>query len=337
MKLFQAYHLLLFLSIIATSIAIPKYAKPGCIDTCGKVRIPYPFGIGTKCSVNKWYVIDCNYSTPYLSAVNNLQVLGVNLDDQTVTVNGPMVSNCQNTVQNTSQTMSIDLGSSLFLFSKLHKKLVVEGCGNGVILEHGSALTGCSTACINDTVSDKNNCLGFSCCQTTIPHYLKSYSVNLRGLERHGGDGGCGSAFLVDQGNFQNERLHIIATRGYYLIIIVQLLGCIWKVCVSLRALECQLDLYLERSIGKDKVLESDIRKVCLKLADSIKETKAFAKECDVIKGRVEAVESAKFLRDRVHKDSHRLMALMISMKETELSQREKDLFGEKLKGWLPF
>ncbi|GJV47026.1 wall-associated kinase family protein [Tanacetum coccineum] len=160
MKLFQAYSLLLFLSIIATSIAIPNYAKPGCIDTCGKVRIPYPFGIGEKCSVNKWYVIDCNYSTPYLSAVNNLQVLGVNLDDQTITVN--------NTPQNSSQT-------------------------------RGSALTGCSTACINDTVSDKNNSLGFSCCQTAIPRYLKSYSVNLRGLERHGRDGSCGSAFLVDQ------------------------------------------------------------------------------------------------------------------------------------------
>ncbi|GJS59469.1 wall-associated receptor kinase-like protein 6 [Tanacetum coccineum] len=185
--------------MLSTSIAIPNYARPGCIDTCGKVRIPYPFGIGAKCSVNKWYVIDCNYSTPYLSAVNNLQVVGVNLDDQTVTVNGPVVSNCQNTPQNSSQTVSIDLGSSLFLFSKSHNKLVVEGCGNGVILERGSALTGCSTACINDTVSDKNNCLGFSCCQTEIPHYLKSYSVNLRGLERHGRDGSCGSAFLVDQ------------------------------------------------------------------------------------------------------------------------------------------
>ncbi|PWA75523.1 uvrD-like Helicase, ATP-binding domain, P-loop containing nucleoside triphosphate hydrolase [Artemisia annua] len=37
--------------------------------------------------------------------------------------------------------------------------------------------------------------------------------------------------------------------------------------------------------------------------------------------GMVEVVEIAKFLRDRVHKDSLRLMALMISMKETELSQ----------------
>ncbi|PWA40879.1 hypothetical protein CTI12_AA556820 [Artemisia annua] len=105
------------------------------------------------------------------------------------------------------------------------------------------------------------------------------------------------------------------------------------KACGS-TALERQLDLYLERSIGKDKVLESDIRKVCLQLADSIKETEAFAKECDVMKGRIEAVETAKFLRDPVRL---RLMALMIFMKETELSQHEKDLFGEKLKGWLPF
>ncbi|PWA39759.1 hypothetical protein CTI12_AA567950 [Artemisia annua] len=116
----------------------------------------------------------------------------------------------------------------------------------------------------------------------------------------------------------------------------LELFNKLAKACGSL-ALERQLDLYLERSIGKDKVLESDIRKVCLKLADSIKETEAFAKECDVIKGRVEAVETAKFLRDRVHKESLRLMALMISIKETKLSQREKDLFGEKLKGWLPF
>ncbi|PWA39192.1 hypothetical protein CTI12_AA574300 [Artemisia annua] len=55
------------------------------------------------------------------------------------------------------------------------------------------------------------------------------------------------------------------------------------KACGS-TTLERQLDLYLERSIGKEKALESDIRKVCLNLADSIKETEAFAKECDVMK-----------------------------------------------------
>lgn len=101
--------------------------------------------------------------------------------------------------------------------------------------------------------------------------------------------------------------------------------------------LERQLDLYLERSSAKDKDLERDITKVCMKLSESIKEAQAFLNEVDVLKGRVEAVETAKFLRQRQHKDLLRLMALMISMKETELSMREKDIFAEKLKGWLPF
>ena len=51
---------------------------------------------------------------------------------------------------------------------------------------------------------------------------------------------------------------------------------------------------------------------------------------------RVEAVETANFLRNRLYKDTHRMTALMISMREAELSRREKDAFANKLKGLLP-
>ncbi|PWA59187.1 wall-associated kinase family protein [Artemisia annua] len=149
MKLLQAYHILLvtFLSLTATSIAALNFAKPGCNDTCGKVRIPYPFGIGANCSVNKWYTIDCNSSTPYLSALN-LEVVGVDLENQTISVNMQKLSACSQT------TKSMDLASSPFLYSKSHNKFVVEGCDNGVILgDHGSVLTGCSTACSNHTTT----------------------------------------------------------------------------------------------------------------------------------------------------------------------------------------
>ncbi|KAL8193893.1 hypothetical protein R6Q57_026135 [Mikania cordata] len=198
MKLLQAYHLLMiiFLSLATTSLAVPKYSKPGCNDTCGNIRIPYPFGIGEDCSVNPWYNVDCISSKPYLSAaLKHLEVLSVNLEDQTVAVNMPKISDCQNS----SQVMSIDLGRSPFLYSKFHNNFVLEGCGNAVMMGHGSLLTGCSTSCANGTDSDKNNCLGITCCQTAIPYYLKSYTMNLTLLERHGGDGGCGSAFLVDK------------------------------------------------------------------------------------------------------------------------------------------
>ncbi|KAK9062328.1 hypothetical protein SSX86_019514 [Deinandra increscens subsp. villosa] len=197
MKLF---HLLILLSLAATSVAVPKYALTGCNDTCGNVRVPYPFGIGANCSVNKWYVVDCNSSTPYLPALNHLELLKVDLENQTVTVNIPKIFNCQNS----SWTNNINLGNSPFLFSRSHNKFVFEGCGNAAMMYKGRVLTGCSTSCGNNTVTDIANCFGIGCCQTTIPHYLNSYNVN---FQRSGDnpDGPCGSAFLVDDNSYTNR------------------------------------------------------------------------------------------------------------------------------------
>nr|GEU73138.1 wall-associated receptor kinase-like 8 [Tanacetum cinerariifolium] len=185
----------------------PKYAKPGCKDTCGNVMIPYPFGIGAKCSVNEWYTVECNSAKPYLSALNHLEVLRVDLEIQIVTVNMQKFSDCSQVINS-----SVDLGRSLFLYSKTHNKFVYEGyCGNAVMMDDdGSALTGCSTTCNNDTTTtviiDTNKCFGINCCQKTIPRYLKSYRMNLTGLESQlGGDRGCGSAFLVEQ-DLDDER-----------------------------------------------------------------------------------------------------------------------------------
>ncbi|KAM0005076.1 putative wall-associated receptor kinase, galacturonan-binding domain-containing protein [Helianthus debilis subsp. tardiflorus] len=252
MILSQAYHLLIFLSLTATSIATPIYSRRGCNDRCGDVRIPYPFGIGPKCSINQWYTVDCNYSTPYLSALNHLEVLGVNLEDQTVTVNTPTVSYCQNQVRNSSQTMSIDLGRSPFLFSKSHNKFVFEGCGNAVVMmDNGSLLTGCSTSCLYETFSERNDhCFGFSCCQATIPHHLKSYSTNVTGL---GGDGVCGSAFLVDQDSYVKRNFSVAANNGYVPV------SLMWTLTYS-DTLQCcrrERPLNLELKMGNGTSIES--------------------------------------------------------------------------------
>ncbi|KAK9062313.1 hypothetical protein SSX86_019499 [Deinandra increscens subsp. villosa] len=221
MKLFQSYHLLILLSLTPTSIALQNYAKTGCNDTCGNVTIPYPFGIGEKCSINQWYVVDCNSSTPYLTALNHMEVLGVNLENQTVTVNTPTVSYCPNAVGNgnSSQSSSVDLGNSPFLFSKSHNKFVYEGCGSAVMMmaDSGSrVVTGCSTTCRNGTLSDRNrnDCFGNGCCQTTIPYYLKSYGMNVTaGL---GGDGGaCGYAMLVDGDSYVKESFNVSRNNAF--------------------------------------------------------------------------------------------------------------------------
>ncbi|CAH1436755.1 unnamed protein product [Lactuca virosa] len=200
MKQFQAFHLLILISLTEAL----DYAKPGCKDTCGNVRIPYPFGIGRNCSLNEWYTLDCNFSTPYLSALNNMEVLNINLEQQTITVNVSKISNCQNPVWNSSHILRANPGSggNPFLFAKLHNIFVVEGCGNAfMIRDHGSAVvTGCSATCHNNTVSDVNNCFGIGCCQTIIPYDLKSFSLDLTDMETQ--KGVCGFAYLVDKNSY---------------------------------------------------------------------------------------------------------------------------------------
>ncbi|KAJ0464557.1 putative wall-associated receptor kinase, galacturonan-binding domain-containing protein [Helianthus annuus] len=116
MKQFQVLYVLILISIAKSSAEYPNYAKKGCNDTCGGVMIPYPFGIGANCSVNKWYAIDCNSSTPYLSAFNHMEVVNVRLEEQTITVNVSVISRCRNSVGNSNHIPSIDLGESPFLF-----------------------------------------------------------------------------------------------------------------------------------------------------------------------------------------------------------------------------
>ncbi|KAJ0798892.1 putative wall-associated receptor kinase, galacturonan-binding domain-containing protein [Helianthus annuus] len=119
----------------------------GCNDTCGDVRIPYPFGIGASCSINEWYRVDCNSSTPYLPALKNPEVLKVYTENQTVIVRTQRISSCQKPVRNSSQTMSIDLGRSPFYFSNKNNKFVFEGCGTASLMENGSVLAVCAAAC----------------------------------------------------------------------------------------------------------------------------------------------------------------------------------------------
>ncbi|PWA72121.1 wall-associated kinase family protein [Artemisia annua] len=217
MKLFQAYifFLLVILRSSTTLGSVPKYSKTGCEDTCGNVRIPFPFGIGANCSVSKWYNVDCNSSTPYLSSLNQLEVLRVDLQDRTVTVKMQKFSNCSQT------TKSVDLGSSPFLYSKSHNTFIYEGyCGNAVMMDnHGSVLTGCSTTCSNDTtktaagIIGTSTCFGINCCQSKIPQYLESYSMNLTGMEKQmGGDGVCGSAYLLNTNSYAEGSISYVPT-----------------------------------------------------------------------------------------------------------------------------
>ncbi|KAL4560079.1 hypothetical protein LXL04_032227 [Taraxacum kok-saghyz] len=216
MQTFQLLHLLIFISLTTPLIeAQIFFSKPRCSTRCGQVLIGYPFGIGSNCSANDWYTIDCNSRKAYLPALNNVEMLGLNMFAQTVTINISVIKvDCKNPVLDSNLILGASYSRSPFTISGSNNSLVVKGCGNGVLIENRTIVGGCSTTCgnQNDIVDDENNCFGVGCCQTAIPHDLKSFTLNLTGLEAQNRDGTCGSAFLVDITSL--ERLSLTRIPG---------------------------------------------------------------------------------------------------------------------------
>ncbi|KAF3338483.1 wall-associated receptor kinase 1-like protein [Carex littledalei] len=70
--------LLLFLQFKRIESLKNTIALPGCPENCGRIPIPYPFGIGPNCSLSEEFNINCNElyidgtSSPYfLSGISN--------------------------------------------------------------------------------------------------------------------------------------------------------------------------------------------------------------------------------------------------------------------------
>ncbi|CAH1436227.1 unnamed protein product [Lactuca virosa] len=214
MQLFQVLHLLFLIFLTKAE----KISLKGCNDTCGNVKIPFPFGIGRNCSLNEWYNVDCNSSTPYLSALNNSEVLSVNKHYGymgEVTVKVSMTFDCVRPVQHSTPVLS---NESPFSISTSANNLFVEGCGiNADVMVNGTTVASCSTICRNGTVSDRNKCFGIGCCQATIenrtadewyayynrPTNIKTFRLNVTGLEGQARNETCRSAFVMNSSYFK--------------------------------------------------------------------------------------------------------------------------------------
>ncbi|KAG2303297.1 hypothetical protein Bca52824_031948 [Brassica carinata] len=55
----------LVLILASNFVSLSSSCQP---ETCGSIKIPYPFGIQEGCYLNEWYKIECRDSTfPFLS------------------------------------------------------------------------------------------------------------------------------------------------------------------------------------------------------------------------------------------------------------------------------
>jgi hypothetical protein len=170
-----------------------------CPRSCGNVSVPYPFGIGARCSLPN-FDLTCD-RTRLLLGDGTLQVVDISLANSTVRVFD--TSGAVNITTTFGTTVGNGtwggLGSSrgtTFVVSEQRNHLVVTGCNVQATLlgDSGNVITGCSSFCAirdswaNPVVSSPGNgaapCSGgLGCCETSIPIGRPNYTVKFRYLE----------------------------------------------------------------------------------------------------------------------------------------------------------
>ncbi|XP_057765856.1 wall-associated receptor kinase-like 10 [Salvia miltiorrhiza] len=202
---------------ITVSIAV-TLSKPGCPHKCGNVTIPYPFGVGFKCSApilecdnpftdrskckESPYTIICqNSSTPFLSIIQ-MEVVKISLYGTLIVKLPVSPMNCSD--MQTTLAVPISLDGSPFTISAHYNSLFVLGCKSSVWLRSETMQTvgGCTAIC--DANSTDTSCTGVNCCQTTIPERGQGLQYTYRSIEASNDSRFCGYAFPADRKWIQN-------------------------------------------------------------------------------------------------------------------------------------
>ncbi|GMY19325.1 wall-associated receptor kinase-like 8 [Fagus crenata] len=195
---------LLLLTYELAEAAPPLIAKPKCISSCGNVNeIPYPFGIGHGCYMNRSFEIVCNGSDSsrkaFLPSIDK-EVLEINISDPSrsdgpglVRVNMPIISssNCNGS----RSGGGVNMTGSPFYFSSSWNTFIAVGCDNMAIMTGiDPVVTGCKSDCNNKstrTNGGDQKCSGFKCCQTTVPYGIQVFNVDLNSTE-------CNHAWIAE-------------------------------------------------------------------------------------------------------------------------------------------
>ncbi|KAG2244975.1 hypothetical protein Bca52824_093161 [Brassica carinata] len=198
-----------FILLILYPAVLP--ASSSCLTECGGIQIPFPFGTGSSCYLEKAYDIDCRNTSrefvPFLS-INGQEVEVVNislpneysyydsLSYASVRIRFPITSAGCSTGGNESVGSDLNLkGTPFFIHGK--NSLVAAGCNSKVFLTHISPnMVGCELNCsvtkepsrdsipFSNTIGCSSNgctenrqeetgCDGNGCCQTSLPNELR--------------------------------------------------------------------------------------------------------------------------------------------------------------------
>ncbi|XP_044476139.1 putative wall-associated receptor kinase-like 16 [Mangifera indica] len=211
-QLMSLVEILLIVAIAATAVS-PR-AKPGCNDTCGDLKIPYPFGTTSDCYFNKDFFINCSYlynpPKPFLRR-SDVQVTRIGFNGSLVVLL-QVTRDCYDVngyTDNVDSCSSWSRSLSRFSVSNTENKFTVIGCDSYGYVEGsiGEKIyrTGCLTICENKNSVYNGSCTGNGCCQIDIPKGLTQINVSAYSFKNHSlvsGFNPCTYAFVAEKSRF---------------------------------------------------------------------------------------------------------------------------------------
>ncbi|RWR74592.1 wall-associated receptor kinase 5-like protein [Cinnamomum micranthum f. kanehirae] len=220
MALHWLVHVFLWCLSLATisSSSSASSSSMKCQRRCGKIKIPFPFGMGDpNCFRNEWFNVTCDESvTPpkALLANNDLleedfEVLDISLEGH-LTTKKEIIHDCRSKSYNDTDIIEtpISFYGSPYSFSNTRNKFTAVGC-NTLAYMTGYTPTaglifrvGCISNCFGIRRVMNGSCTGIGCCQSSIPPGIIGFQLGINSLSSDANRsrlGPCSYAFLVDQ------------------------------------------------------------------------------------------------------------------------------------------
>nr|GMD53076.1 putative wall-associated receptor kinase-like 16 [Ipomoea batatas] len=121
-----------------TNNTFSSIAKPNCSDSCGNVKIPFPFGLSPHCYLNRDFLIICNciYNPPkpfLISGGSAVEVKDIRVEGQ-LRVMKPINRICYNQTGSLVSSLNLLPTQSTFYLNKTANKFVTVGCDTIAIL-----------------------------------------------------------------------------------------------------------------------------------------------------------------------------------------------------------
>ena len=227
-KLVQVIRVGVILSAIAAAaITAFPIALPNCSDSCGNVKIPYPFGTTEGCylddtAVDGDYFINCTnntYGQPQ-PMISNINVINISMEGE-IDIQMYNSIDCYNENGTPLPNNNPWLRVSGFTVSVTKNKFMAVGCDtyaylNGIL--NGQPFSvGCLSVCNNTRSIVNGTCSGIGCCQIDFPPDLRDVNFKAYSFKNHTQVwkfNPCSFAFIIQEEKFNFSSDYLISLRN---------------------------------------------------------------------------------------------------------------------------